>query len=248
MTRWRLGLSLMAVGLALLVVSTPASACRCRRARCRYVGPPVVVMPCAAPLPVLVPGPGPGPSPGPVSKPAPEVLPKPPAPVGKPPAPVGKPPAPVGKPPEPGAAGPLEFKEFTSEAGRFAVLMPGKPQEHKQTINKIDNYAFSVEAGGGRTFAVSYFDLPPTLTIPADKAVAAYAGGRKGKVTNEKKVTLLDEYPGREADVELPNGSVSRIRVFTVKQRQYQVIVDGPAAFVHSPDADKYFNSFKVED
>jgi hypothetical protein len=141
-----------------------------------------------------------------------------------------------------------ELKEFSPESGAFTVLFPGTPKTHKQTVGRIDNYAFSAEPGKGQVFLVSYFDLPANVQLTLETSVKAYAGGRKGTISSEKKVLLNDEYPGREAEIALPGGRVSRLRLFMVKQRQYQLVVEGAPEFVRSTSADKFLASFRVKD
>ncbi len=151
--------------------------------------------------------------------------------------------APVG---EPKAGQAPAWNAFKSDAGRFSVELPGTPKLQKQTINNIHNYAYSLSRPEG-TFVVSYFDLPPGLQITPDRAVTAYAGGRKGTIVSQKNVTLDDEYPGIDAQVRLPSGQVSRICVYAVRGRQYQLVLDGGADFVRSADANRFFGSFRVQ-
>jgi len=139
-----------------------------------------------------------------------------------------------------------DIKPFTSEKGRFAIAFPGKPKEHKQTVVGIENIAFAVELKNGPMYLVSYFDLPVNVSLSPDTSVKAYAGGRKGKLLSQKRLVLDEEYPGREGLVELPDGKQSRIRVYIVKQRYYQVVMDGSRDAVASRAADAFFDSFKL--
>jgi hypothetical protein len=212
--------------VGLILWADHASACpfRCRRSSCGEVVVPAC--PDSAGTPNVTAAPSPTPTPMPLPTPGPNPNPS----------------------PSPSPTKPLEFSTFKSDTGRFSVDMPGTPKALKQTINMIDNYAFAIELPQGRAFLVSYFDLPPNLQLTLDTSLKAYAGGRRGTILSQKKVTLNDEFPGVEAQVQLPDGKISRLRLFMVKQRQYQVVVDGSPEFVRSKDADRFLNSFRVKD
>jgi hypothetical protein len=139
-------------------------------------------------------------------------------------------------------------KKFTSAKGRFSVVLPGAPKEAKQTINGINNYVQMVELGERGTFAVSYFDIPPKTVLTLETSVAAYAKALKGKVLTTKKKVLADEYPGREVLIQLPGNQFTRLGVYIVRERYYQVIVSGSRQVVGGKAADTVFSSFRLEE
>ena len=138
------------------------------------------------------------------------------------------------------------LKEFTSEAGKFAMKMPGTPKEHRQTVNGILNIAYILETGDGKTYAASFFELPPKLILTPDVSINAYAKGRKGTVISTKKVALEDEFPGRDAVIQLPgNDKYARLRIYVIQKRHFQLGIDGPKDFVSSAHADAFLDSFR---
>jgi hypothetical protein len=143
----------------------------------------------------------------------------------------------------------LTFKPFTSAEGRFSVEFPGDPKTDKQGDVSIAK----VETPDKVVFAVLFSDVPADKDAPtAVDALKTYVEGRKGKVSGEPKKytfkTADDEFPGREAEIELPDGSVVRVRLFFVKKRQYVLAVEGPPAAVRNADADRFLDSFKLKE
>jgi hypothetical protein len=158
----------------------------------------------------------------------------------------------VGKKAEPlhePSPGGVTFKPFTSAEGRFSVEFPGDPKTDKQG----DVSLAKVETPNKVVFAVAFSDVPADKDAPtAVDALKAYIEGRKGKLSGEPKKftfkTADDEFPGREAEFELPDGTVVRVRLFFVKKRQYVLAVEGPPAAVRNADADKFLDSFKLKE
>ena len=147
-------------------------------------------------------------------------------------------------------AGPLKgWRQYRFEEAGFSAAFPEKPASHKQTVNngaaKIDNFAWSHE-GVDMTFMVSYFDLPRNMVLGLDKATAAYAGGRGGKITSQKEITL-GHMAGREAHVSISGDKVSRLRIFIVGPRWIQVIVEGSADNVDGERATAFLDSYRLE-
>jgi len=65
------------------------------------------------------------------------------------------------------------------------------------------------------------------------------------QVLGRRKITL-GQHSGREFEAELPDGTFLRQRVYSVEGRVYTVGVGGPKAILDSPDAEKFFTSFKL--
>ncbi len=145
--------------------------------------------------------------------------------------------------------GPLKgWKEFKSVDGGFTIPFPDTPKEHKQRVSsavgKIDNFAYSHE-GVEMTYMASFFDLPPDALLTLDKSATAYALGRKGTLLSQKSVRLGNT-TGLEILVKLSDKNVSRVRLFAVGARMYQVIVDGPSDRANAEQATVFLDSFKL--
>jgi hypothetical protein len=134
------------------------------------------------------------------------------------------------------------WKNFSNDAGRFSVQFPGTAKETVQKINNISNYVYSASAGGAE-FAVSYFDLPANVALTLDTSVSAYSKGVGGTIVSDQRTTVNDEYPARKVTINTAK-STHQMLIFFVKNRQYQVIVNGAVA---DKDAKKFFDSFKLK-
>lgn len=146
-------------------------------------------------------------------------------------------------------------KLIRSEAGGFAVTMPGNPAEQTE----------SAEIGGRRvmvhvveavaddvTYLVSYYDAdaravrdPRALLVGLrDLAVRSH----DGRLTADRRIQVR-RHPGRDFRAEYPKGDdpkggVLRGRVFLAGRRVYQVIALAPRAKADSPAITEFVQSF----
>ena len=142
------------------------------------------------------------------------------------------------------AVKPLELaKEVVSSEGRFKIKMPQVPKLAKQTVNGVTHNSYTLELGQG-TFIAGYFDVPAGFMLTFEAGIQAFAGARKGAVESEKRISLQDEFPGRDVLIKLPGGDYSRMQLYVVGGRHYQLITEGTKEFVTSKLADDYFASF----
>jgi hypothetical protein len=146
------------------------------------------------------------------------------------------------------------LEEFTSETGRFKVLMPGKPPVTELKTPAGIMHVVQVETKSG-AYLASWIDLPVEAADSDKKAQARLDKGRdgmiatlKGKLVREKKISLEDKHPGRDvlAEVTFPDKGQLRARLFLVDSRLYQVIVAGTKAWTESEEADRVLDSFRL--
>lgn len=148
------------------------------------------------------------------------------------------------------------WAEFTSKAGSFSALFPGKPQESKETVSKDGPPQFQYVVGGPTgAYLVSYQDNPNLVNAGKalqDKALQTARDGAQratqGKLLRSKEIKLDNVHPGLEFEFEIPHGAggVYRSRAYLVKDRLYQVIAVGQKDFATSKDADRFLGSFKL--
>jgi hypothetical protein len=152
------------------------------------------------------------------------------------------------------AADKPEYKQFASADGRYKVLFPGPVKTETKEL-KADRHTLkltidSVEFGADALYCVTFIDYPEEVTKadPVKRLDKVRDGnkGPNGKLLSEKAVEFGPEkYPGREVLIEKPDG-VIRNRIILAGPRMYQVMIEGPRAFVTSPDAERFFDSFQV--
>lgn len=148
------------------------------------------------------------------------------------------------------------LKEFSSTEGGFVVLMPGTPLEERETLDTeagpIDLQKFILELKKESIiYMVYYWDYSEVVIQRAgpdrllDSMLDWIVSNIGGKLLSEQIISL-DSYPGREIEVEAPEGFIIRSRLYLVKQRMYQLIVATSKEEAFSENAEKFFKSFKL--
>lgn len=130
------------------------------------------------------------------------------------------------------------WKEFSSDAGGFTVLMPGTPDSTTVAVEtpagKLPHALYSLITGAA-AYVVSYTDHPHKSEDPEAVKRALDAGrdyvlahdpSLKVKLLGERE-TALEGHPGREWLFH-GEGFVLRARAFFVNGRIYQLSLSGP--------------------
>ena len=143
-----------------------------------------------------------------------------------------------------------EWKDYTSEKGKFSVLLPGAPEpgyrlgpaDSGAVISYVTNYQKDAKA-----WSVDYFDLP-AIPLDAD-AVKKLLERRRDSYTprprSEKSLTL-NGYPALEFKTAIDDRDrVQIVRIMLVKQRVYELWVVTQAQHADSEDVTRFFDSFK---
>ena len=140
---------------------------------------------------------------------------------------------------------PVELKHtLVSQEGNFSIKLPKPPTLSQETVTGIQHNAYTLEMPYGM-FVVGYFDLPAGSELTFDAAVVALAIARNGLVESEDKISLEDEYAGRDWLIRLPESQYCRMRLYSVGARRYQIVLEGAKSFVASKQADAFFASFQ---
>ena len=143
--------------------------------------------------------------------------------------------------------------EFNSKEGGFSILMPHKPARQNSPtstdVGTVDIVIFTATTDGA-FYGVIYSDFPsvPSNDVEINKRLDKGRDGgiaqAKGKLVSETRITL-DGFLGREIKAKLDEGYLLA-RVYSVKQRVYQIIMAGNEADLASENAKRFFNSFKL--
>jgi hypothetical protein len=152
-----------------------------------------------------------------------------------------------------GAEDKVKLEEFTTNIGRFKVLLPGLPK--KSEIDTESDFGKGVlhmyTVGVNKTmYGVNYADYPAKIKKVSIKQVfdssrTGAVANLKGKLSSEKDIKLGD-HPGREIQIEVAGKRLFRVRVYLVGQRLYQVVVFGTKEAATSKLADRFLDSFKL--
>ncbi|HTL90033.1 MAG TPA: hypothetical protein VL134_11580 [Leptolyngbya sp.] len=143
------------------------------------------------------------------------------------------------------------WKRFTSQQGRFSIVLPGTPKERKEgglTLFELIRDDESVR------YSVGFLDLP--VAPGADKKIQneVYEGVRRGAAKDQGELLSyrtiqLNGFPGREMNFKLPDDMVAKWRVYIVNKRAYFVSVTTTQqnqAQGLATSIDVFLNSFRL--
>jgi hypothetical protein len=142
------------------------------------------------------------------------------------------------------------WTKFSSDEGRFSILLPGKVTSDSETNELFTTHSVTAETDWA-TYLVAYVDYKAALSPNREQILD---GARDGlltisKLVSERKITL-NGYPGRELKLTSDGGqALDLTRLFVVGNRIYKVsTVFAPANKYDSAEAEKFFSSFKLTD
>jgi hypothetical protein len=147
-----------------------------------------------------------------------------------------------------------ELTEFTSAAGKFSVLLPGKPMSQKVPIGENEvQHQFGVDSPNG-AYIVSYQDNPNLKGSSPEQLAKALESGRermlqifKGDLLETQSTPLAKKHPGLSFRLTMPQaGGEANCRLYMVGTRLYQVMAIGKPDFVASEQSARVLDSFKL--
>ncbi len=151
------------------------------------------------------------------------------------------------------------WQEYTSQAGHYLILMPGKPQEQTQsvdsTVGTLNMHIASFEDQSG-AYLVTYVDYPADVIQAGlednvlDGAVQGGIANANGKLARQQAISL-GKFPGREVEFDAPAQGAQpamhvKARYFLADNRLYQVLVIAQQNKGLPDAAQKFFESFQL--
>ncbi len=144
------------------------------------------------------------------------------------------------------------WEAFESDIGRFTIAFPQDPIFDNPVLETpTANLPLTrfVSAEEVQTFVLAYGDYPETADIGNPQATlaevqAAIANGLGVEVSEETEIALGD-YPGRELNFDLPNGSLM-FRLYLVDDRVYLLGTERPGDSEISGSTARFFDSFQL--
>jgi hypothetical protein len=148
-----------------------------------------------------------------------------------------------------------EWITFTSEAGRFSVLMPGpgEPRDESETktnpkLGTYTTHLFLQKTDKG-LFMAGWADYAPEVRLDVQGEMAAnrdnFAKGVQARVTSERPIALGDS-PGIEFTAESEQATF-KSRVYVVGQRPYMVIAATLKGLEDSANVERFLASFQLK-
>ena len=141
--------------------------------------------------------------------------------------------------------------QFTSEPGRFSVLMPEIPEDKAQTTpsehGPYTTHLFVVR-DTVNVYLIGWVDYDPKFNFNRQSELEAnrdnFVKGINATLVSSRGLTL-DGYPALEFTAETAD-RVFKSRVYMVGRRPYQIVIGSPKGMDNSVTLNRFFNSFKV--
>jgi hypothetical protein len=142
--------------------------------------------------------------------------------------------------------------KFTSDLGRFSVLMPEMPTDKTETTpsehGPYTTHLFMVRHEAN-VFLIGYVDYDPSFNFNRQMELAAnrdnFVRDLKATLVSTRPVTI-DGYQVIEFVAETAERTF-KSRVYMVGRRPYQIVIGYPKDQEDQPTIDRFFNSFKVK-
>lgn len=140
---------------------------------------------------------------------------------------------------------------FTSDKGRFSVLLPGTPEEKvetKQTNHGPYTTHLLILRQPPNVFLVGWVDYDPSFNFNRHTELEMnrdnFLKGVEAKLLTNRFL-MIDNYQALEFTAETAQ-RIFTSRVYIVGRRPYQIVIGSPKGVNDSVNVDRFFNSFKV--
>ncbi|HEU5459588.1 MAG TPA: hypothetical protein VFU83_03805 [Pyrinomonadaceae bacterium] len=151
----------------------------------------------------------------------------------------------------PNTANSVGWTKFTSDEGRFSVVMPGTPEDKVET-KPSDHGPYTTHLfilrNQEHVFLIGYVDYDPSFNFNLQAELEM----NRDNFIKGLGVTLLttrslkiDGYSVIEFTAEGPQ-KIFTSRVYMVGRRPYQIVIGSPKGVDDSVNINRFFNSFKV--
>jgi hypothetical protein len=144
--------------------------------------------------------------------------------------------------------------KFTSDAGRFSVMLPATPTENIEkgpsSNGPHTTHTFSVKSPSGTIFMIAWVDKDPRSNFNPKRELEAsrdkFAQTLQAAILNTR-LTTIDGFQALEFTAETQAFDI-KSRVFIVGRRPYQIIFASPRGLDTAADLDRFFESFAVRE
>ena len=143
------------------------------------------------------------------------------------------------------------WAKFTSDEGRFSVIMPGIPEdtvETKQSDQGPYTTHLFVLRHEQNVFLIGYVDYDPSFNFNRQAELEMnrdnFIKGIGATLLTTRSLRV-DGFPVIEFTAEGPQ-RIFTSRVYMVGRRPYQIVIGSPKGVDNSVSISRFFNSFKV--
>jgi hypothetical protein len=143
------------------------------------------------------------------------------------------------------------WAQFSSEEGRFSVLMPEIPEEKTEITDSAHGpyttHLFIVRDTTS-VYLIGWVDYDPSFNFDRRAELDAnrdnFVKGINAKLLNTRP-TIIDGYSALEFTAETAD-KIFTSRVYMVGRRPYQIVIGSTKGVDDSVKLNRFFNSFKV--
>lgn len=143
------------------------------------------------------------------------------------------------------------WAKFTSDEGRFSVVMPGVPEDKVET-KPSDHGPYTthlfVLRNDRNVFLIGFVDYDPSFNFNRQAELEMnrdnFIKGIGATLLTTRSIKI-DGYPVLEFTAEGPQ-RIFTSRVYMVGRRPYQIVIGSPKGVDDSVNINRFFNSFKV--
>lgn len=143
------------------------------------------------------------------------------------------------------------WANFSSEDGRFSVLMPEIPTDKTETVDSAHGpyttHLFVVKDTTS-VYLIGWVDYDPSFNFNRQAELEAnrdnFVKGIQARLISTRP-TMIDGYNAIEFTCETED-RVFKSRVLMVGRRPYQIVIGSPKDQDDSVNVKRFFNSFKV--
>lgn len=143
------------------------------------------------------------------------------------------------------------WAQFSSDTGRFSVLMPEIPEEKTETTDSAHGpyttHLFIVKDTTS-VYLIGWVDYDPSFNFNRTAELEAnrdnFVKGINATLVSSR-ATTIDSYSAIEFTAETTD-RVFKSRVYMVGRRPYQIVIGSPKGMDDTALVNRFFNSFKV--
>jgi hypothetical protein len=140
---------------------------------------------------------------------------------------------------------------FTSELGRFTVLLPGTPTDKTETVDSepgpYTTHLYRLR-DQEKVYLIAWVDYDPQFKFHGQSELEAnrdwFVKDMKATLIDTRSLTV-DRFPALEFRADTADKTYYS-RVYIVGRRPYQIAIGYPKGEDDPVTVDKFFNSFKV--
>jgi len=143
------------------------------------------------------------------------------------------------------------WETFTSEAGRFSILMPGIPTDKTETIDSqpgpYTTHLMTLR-NPKNVFLIGWVDYDPDFNFTRHSEMEMnrdqFVKGISATLIDSRTVTI-DGYRVLEFTAETAE-KIFKSRVYIIGRRPYQIVIGSPKGEEDSVNVNRFLNSFKI--